>query len=282
MLTTRDLALAADAQSVADRMTPRDRLVTALPGVSLENARRILSENRLEKLPLVDSDDRVVGLITARDILAASAPETSASTRDEQGRLRVAAAVGVIGDYVERAQALVDAGADAIVVDVAHGDSQLVLNSIDAIREQLGDAPLVAGNVATAEGARRLAEAGVDGIKVGVGPGSICITRRVAGVGVPQFTAVLECAAVGHEFDVPIIADGGVRYPGDVAKAMGAGASTVMLGRPGGHRRESGRRNHPWRAQNENGAGYGLPGGDVVSQPAGKSCSAAGTVGRSG
>ena len=140
MLTTRDLALVEDAQSVADRMTPRDRLVTAAPGVSLENARRILSENRLEKLPLVDPDDRGVGLITARDILAASAPETSAATRDEQGRLRVAAAVGVIGDYVERELALADAGADAIVVDVAHGDSQLVLNSIGAIREQPGDA----------------------------------------------------------------------------------------------------------------------------------------------
>ena len=230
MLTSRDIMLADAGQLVSARMTPRDRLITAPPDIGLQPAKRLLSENRLEKLPLVDDENRLVSLITARDILSANAPDTANATQDEQGRLRVAAAVGVVDDYVDRARMLADAGADAIVIDVAHGDSQLMLDAIATLRDQLGDMPLVAGNVATADGARRLAEAGVDAIKVGVGPGSICITRRVAGVAVPQLTAVLECGAVAHQHGIPIIADGGIRYPGDVAKAIAAGASAVMLG----------------------------------------------------
>ena len=230
MLTSRDIMLADAGQLVSARMTPRDRLITAPPDVGLEPAKRLLSENRLEKLPLVDDENRLVSLITARDILSTNAPDTANATQDEQGRLRVAAAVGVVDDYVDRARMLADAEADAIVIDVAHGDSQLMLDAIGTLRDQLGDMTLVAGNVATADGARRLAEAGVDAIKVGVGPGSICITRRVAGVGVPQLTAVLECGAVAHQHGIPIIAAGGIRYPGDVAKALAAGASTVMLG----------------------------------------------------
>ena len=230
MLTTRDVALADDSFLVSERMTPRERLITAGRDVGPETARRMLSDHRLEKLPLVDDDDRVVGLITARDIVAASVPETAGATLDGQGRLRVAAAVGVVGDFAERGRALADAGVDAIVVDVAHGDSQLMLNAVGALREQFGELPVIAGNVATADGARRMADAGVDAIKVGVGPGSVCITRRVAGVGVPQLTAVLECGAVGRKYGIPIIADGGIRYAGDVAKAIAGGASSVMLG----------------------------------------------------
>ena len=157
-------------------------------------------------------------------------PGSDRATLDEQGRFRVAAAVGVIGDFLERSLALVQAGADALVIDIAHGDSELMLSAIDRLRDQLGAVSLVAGNVATAQAAERLIKADVDGIKVGVGPGSMCITRKVAGVGVPQFTAVLETAKVARERGVPLIADGGIRYPGDVAKAVGAGASTVMLG----------------------------------------------------
>ena len=170
----------------------------------------------------------MVGLFTARDLSRESG--FGRSTRDDKGRLRVASAVGVVGDYLERSQALVEAGVDALVIDIAHGDSAHMQSAIHNLREFLGDVPVVAGNVATTEGAERLINAGVDAIKVGVGPGSMCITRLVAGVGVPQFTAVLETAEVAHKRDVPVIADGGIRFAGDVAKAIGAGASTVMLG----------------------------------------------------
>ena len=230
IITTRDTTLADDRSTVAERMTTSAKLVTASPDISMDAAREILSASRLEKLPLVDAAGKLAGLITARDLVAATSPATSGATRDEAGRLRVAAAVGVAGDYIDRAKTLADAGADALVIDIAHGDSELMLNAVSALREHLGDIPLIAGNVATAEATRRLAEAGVDAVKVGVGPGSICITRQVAGVGVPQFTAVMECAEVGHEFNIPIVADGGIRYPGDVSKAIGAGASSVMLG----------------------------------------------------
>ncbi len=228
MLTHRDIELADPDARVSERMTPWERLVVAPRGVSIDEARRSLSEHRIEKLPLVDAEGHLVGLITAKD-LSRNFSLTKA-TRDDKGRLRVAAAVGVVGDYLERAEALVEAGADAIVLDIAHGDSSLMLSAIHALRERLDGVSLVAGNVATAEGTRRLIDAGVDAVKVGVGPGSMCITRLVAGVGVPQFTAVLECAEVARERGVPVIADGGIRYSGDIAKAMGAGASTVMLG----------------------------------------------------
>ena len=228
ILTRRDVELASEGTSVAERMTPWERLLTATSGVSMAEARRVLSERRLEKLPLVDGQGRLVGLITAKD-LARDLALTKA-TRDEKGRLRVAAAVGVVGDFLERAHDLVKAGADALVVDIAHGDSAQMLSAVRQIRECVGAVPLVAGNVATAEGAERVIETGVDAVKVGVGPGSMCITRQMAGVGVPQFTALLETTEVAHKHDVPVIADGGIRNPGDVAKAIGAGASTVMLG----------------------------------------------------
>jgi IMP dehydrogenase len=228
MLTHRDVELADDNLLVSERMTHWEHLVVAPQHVSIEQARQTLSERRLEKLPLVDRQGRLVGLITAKDLSRDSGLD--GVTRDDKGRLRVAAAVGVVGDFMERAQALVEAGADALVIDIAHGDSALMLSAIHQLRERLGDVPLVAGNVATAEATERLIDAGADAIKVGVGPGSMCITRQVAGVGVPQFTAVLESAKVAHKHGVPVIADGGVRYPGDVAKAVGAGASTVMVG----------------------------------------------------
>lgn len=228
ILTQRDVYLASDGVSVSSRMTPRERLLVASGSVLVDKAWEMLSEHRLEKLPLVDEQDRLVGLITAKD-LSRDRSLTSA-TRDEKGRLCVAAAVGVVGDFQERAEALIDADADALVLDIAHGDSALMMSAVRHLRERFGDVSLVGGNVATAEAAERLIEAGVDGLKVGVGPGAMCITRRVAGVGVPQFTAVVETASVARKHGVPIVAEGGIRNSGDVAKAIAGGASTVMLG----------------------------------------------------
>jgi IMP dehydrogenase len=228
ILTRRDVELTEAGISVAERMTPLERLLSAPSGVSMEWARQALFDRRLEKLPLVDGQGRLVGLITAKDLARDLA--LTMATRDEKGRLRVAAAVGVVGDFLERARDLVDAGADALVVDIAHGDSAQMLSAVRQLRECFGALPLVAGNVATGEGTERVIESGVDAVKVGVGPGSMCITRQMAGVGVPQFTALLEAAEVAHKHGVPVIADGGIRNPGDVAKAIGAGASTIMLG----------------------------------------------------
>lgn len=228
ILSRRDVQLVSDKMLVSDRMTPLERLLTAPQDVTLEQARHMLSQSRLEKLPLVDEEGRLVGLITAKDLSKRSGAEHA--SRDSKGRLRVVAAVGVVGDFLKRAQALVEAGADALVIDIAHGNSVLMLSAIRQLRELLGDVPLVAGNVAGGEATKRLIEAGVDAIKVGVGPGALCTTRQVAGVGVPQFTALLQSAEVAHKYGIPIVADGGIRYSGDVAKAIGAGASTVMLG----------------------------------------------------
>ena len=228
ILTHRDVQLAAGTELASERMTPMECLLVAPLDVSMEEARRLLSEKRLEKLPLVDGEGRLAGLITAKD-LARDLALTSA-TRDDKGRLRVAAAVGVVGDFQDRSDALMEAEADTLVIDIAHGDSALMLSAVHQLRDRFDDVSLVAGNVATPEGAERIIEAGVDAIKVGVGPGSMCITRKIAGVGVPQFTAVLKTAEVGRRQGVPVIADGGIREPGDVAKAIGAGASTVMLG----------------------------------------------------
>ena len=187
LITRRDLQLVEDEAAVRERMTPNERLIAGSPGTTLEQARLTMSQHRLEKLPLVDREGRLAGLITTKDL--SKNLGSNRATRDEKGRLRVAAAVGVVGDFLERAHALVRAGADALVIDIAHGDSALMLSAIGQLREQLADVPLVAGNVATSEAAKRLIEADVDGIKVGVGPGSMCITRQVSGVGVPQFTA---------------------------------------------------------------------------------------------
>jgi IMP dehydrogenase len=229
ILTSRDMLLRDDARvCVRDLMTPRERLVTAPPGTTADQAGELLRDHRLEKLPLVDTEGRLAGLITLRDLLQRI--ERPHATKDARGRLAVGAAIGVRGDYRERAKALVEAGADVLVLDIAHGHAERAMAAIGEVREWIGDVEIIAGNVATAQGARDLIAAGADAVKVGVGPGSVCTTRVVAGVGVPQFSAVMECAEVCAAADIPLIADGGVRAGGDVAKAIGAGASTVMVG----------------------------------------------------
>ncbi|MEW6582714.1 MAG: IMP dehydrogenase [Actinomycetota bacterium] len=229
ILTHRDVLLRDDPSTpVRTLMTPRDRLVTAPPGTTAERAAELLRDNRVEKLPLVDDDGRLAGLITLRDVL--QRVERPQATKDSRGRLVVGAAIGVRGDFRERAKALVDAGADVLVLDIAHGHAERALAAIGEVREWVGGVEIIAGNVATADGARDLIAAGADAVKVGVGPGSVCTTRVVAGVGVPQFSAVMECAEACAKHDVPMIADGGIRSGGDVAKAIGAGASSVMVG----------------------------------------------------
>ena len=229
ILTTRDLALSPPGSDlVGAHATSRDRLVTAAPGVPLEEARDLLHARRLEKLPLVGTDGRIAGLITMRDLVALR--DRPLATKDERGRLLVAAAIGVRDDWMERAHALVAAGADALVLDIAHGHAEHAVQALLELRAALPNAQLVAGNVATGDGARDLCAAGADAVKVGVGPGSACTTRIVAGVGVPQLTAVLDAVAACRAHDVPVIADGGIREPGDVAKAIAAGAETVMVG----------------------------------------------------
>jgi IMP dehydrogenase len=216
------------ATPVREIMTPRERLVTAPSGTTADRAAELLRDNRVEKLPLVDGAGRLAGLITLRDLL--QRVERPLATKDARGRLAVGAAIGVRGDYRERAKALAEAGADVLVLDIAHGHAERAIAAIGEVREWVGEVEIIAGNVATAQGALDLVAAGADAVKVGVGPGSVCTTRVVAGVGVPQFSAVLECAEACAAHDVPVIADGGIRAGGDVAKAIGAGASTVMVG----------------------------------------------------
>jgi IMP dehydrogenase len=227
ILTNRDLRFEKNVdQPISALMTSRD-LVTAPVGTTLPEAERILGRNKIEKLPVVDSDGRLRGLITVKDIQKKL--EYPQATKDDRGRLRVGAAVGVGPEAVERAQALVAAGADVLVVDTAHGHSTGVLEMVKKIKDA-SDVEIVAGNVATGEGARALIDAGADTIKIGIGPGSICTTRVVAGVGVPQVTAIYDCAEVAAAEGVPIIGDGGMTTSGDIAKAIAAGADTVMLG----------------------------------------------------
>ncbi|MHB1159874.1 MAG: IMP dehydrogenase [Chloroflexota bacterium] len=228
MLSRRDILFAADSEPVRDRMTPRDRLIVAPAGSGTAVARELIEQHRVEKVPLVDDDDVLRGLVTAKDLVRSL--QFPYSTKDSKGRLRVGAAIGVVGDYLERARALVEAEADLLVVDVAHGDTDLMIRAVEAVHGALGSVELVAGNVATSTGAANLVSAGVDAVKVGVGPGSICITRMVAGVGVPQLTAVMDSAREAARSGVPIIADGGIRNSGDITKALAAGASSVMIG----------------------------------------------------
>ena len=229
LVSTRDVLFAPDASApVSSVMTSGERLVSAPFGISLEDARQKLHEHRVEKLPLLDGDGRVVGLITAQDIIKlARHPD---ATKDAKGRLRVAAAVGVRPADLERAAQCVAAGADVLVVDIAHGHSDHAIQMVRALKQRYPDLDVIAGNVAAADGVRDLAEAGADAVKVGVGSGSICITRLVTGFGVPQLTAILDCAEAARALDLPLIADGGVRNGGDLTKALAAGASTVMLG----------------------------------------------------
>ncbi len=227
IITTRDLLFERDAHKQLSEIMTRD-VVTAPPDTTLEQAEKILHEHRIEKLPLVDSNGKLVGLITMKDIMKIS--EYPKATKDTRGRLAVGGAVGVKSTEIKRVERLLEAGADCIVVDIAHGDSKLEMDVINSIRKQFTSAQIIGGNVATAEGTQRLIDVGVDAVKVGVGPGSICITRIVAGAGVPQLTAVMNCAEVARPQNIPIIADGGIRASGDVVKALAAGASSVMIG----------------------------------------------------
>ncbi len=227
IITRRDIRF-ADSGKVSDYMTPHEELVKVGPGVGPEEARRILRERKVEKLPVVDEDGRLIGLITAKDIFNTSVNESA--VLDAKGRLRVAAAVGPGPDLPDRASLLAEAGVDAFVVDTAHGHSKRVGEAVRYLKAHYPDIDVVAGNVATAEGARYLIDAGADAVKVGVGPGSICTTRVVAGVGVPQLTAIMDVASVARDAGVPVIADGGIRYSGDIVKALAAGADSVMIG----------------------------------------------------
>ncbi|OIQ20750.1 MAG: IMP dehydrogenase [Bacteriovorax sp. MedPE-SWde] len=232
ILTSRDMRFESNlSQKVKDLMTPKDRLITAESSIELEKAKSILHEHRIEKLLVVDKSGKLQGLITIKDILKnINYPN---SNKDEFGRLRVAAAIGVGEKEVKRAQALMAANVDCIIIDTAHGHSKGVIDMVKTIRSLVPSGQsldIVAGNVATAKACEALIEAGVDGVKVGIGPGSICTTRVVAGIGVPQLSAVMECASVCKKAGIPFIADGGIKYSGDMVKAIAAGASCVMLG----------------------------------------------------
>ena len=229
LVSTRDLMFEHDPERrVTEVMTPREKLVTVGEHISLEQARDVLHKHRIEKLPVLDQSGQLQGLITAQDI--AKQEQWPDATKDSRGRLRVAAAVGVRPSDMDRATACVHAGADALVVDIAHGHSDNALNMVRALKERFSNVDVVGGNVATADGVRDMVEAGADAVKVGVGAGSICITRIVTGFGMPQLSAVDECAQAGQALGVPIIADGGIRNSGDITKALATGASSVMLG----------------------------------------------------
>jgi IMP dehydrogenase len=229
ILTARDLLFEDnDLNRVSELMTPMKSLHTASADASIDEARQLLRKYKLEKLPLVDEEGHLRGLITSKDMVTLA--ERPQACKDSKGQLTVGAAVGIREGYIERARALVDAGVDVLVVDVAHGHSDRVLNVVRELKKELGQVDVIAGNVATPEGTKDLIDAGADAIKVGIGSGSICITRIVTGAGVPQLTAVLECAEAARKSDIPIIADGGIRNSGDITKALAAGASSVMIG----------------------------------------------------
>ncbi len=225
ILTNRDMRFEKDFSKRVDEVMTKMPLVTAKPGITLEEAAERMNEHKIEKLPIIDEEGRLKGLVTIKDIKKKI--EYPNANKDEYGRLRVGAAIGV--NQLDRARALVEAGVDVLVLDSAHGHSQGIIDTLKRIKDEL-DIDVIAGNVATAEATEDLIKAGADAVKVGIGPGSICTTRIVAGVGVPQISAIDECAAVAKEYDVPIIADGGIKYSGDVAKALAVGASSVMIG----------------------------------------------------
>ncbi|MFC4634130.1 IMP dehydrogenase [Dokdonia ponticola] len=228
IVTNRDLRFEKNNDRPVSEVMTSENLVTAAEGTSLAQAEEILQDHKIEKLPVVTDDNTLVGLITFRDITKLTLKPNA--NKDSYGRLRVAAAIGVTGDAVERAGALVNAGVDAIVIDTAHGHTKGVVSVLKAVKKVYPNLDCVVGNIATGEAAKYLVEAGADAVKVGIGPGSICTTRVVAGVGFPQFSAVLECAAAIKGSGVPVIADGGIRYTGDIPKAIAAGADCVMLG----------------------------------------------------
>lgn len=226
IVTERDLLFAGGKGRISDVMT-RD-VVTASPGVSLDEARQMLHKHRIEKLPIVDESGTIRGLITSKDIT--NNDDYPNASKDKKGRPLVGAAVGVKGDFMERSEALLEAGADVLVVDIAHGHSENAISTLRNIKKAFPDCELIAGNIATARGAEDLIAAGVDAVKVGVGSGSICITRVITGSGVPQLTAVIDCARVCKDHGIPVISDGGTRNSGDATKALAAGASSVMVG----------------------------------------------------
>lgn len=228
VLTNRDLRFCKDRNMLIQDLMTKDRLITAPEQTTLKQAEEILHEYRIEKLPIVDKNNKLVGLITYKDIIKVK--NYPNSSKDDGGRLRVAAAVGVTADMMQRIEALVAVGVDFICIDTAHGHSQGVLTTIKAAKEKFPHLDIVGGNVATGAAAKALADAGVDAVKVGVGPGSICTTRVVAGVGVPQLSAIYEAAVLLKNTGIPIIGDGGIRYTGDMVKALAAGANTIMAG----------------------------------------------------
>ncbi|MDH5657958.1 MAG: IMP dehydrogenase [Nitrosopumilus sp.] len=226
IITERDLLFADPNMKIKDVMT-KD-VVTAKPGVTLDESKEILHKHRIEKLPIIDDSRTIKGLITSKDITNnADFPNAS---KDRKGRPLVGAAVGVKGDFLERSESLLESGADVLVVDIAHGHSENAMSTVRNIKKAFPDCELIAGNIATAHGAEDLIKAGVDAVKVGVGSGSICITRVITGSGVPQLTAVMDCAKIGKDYGIPIISDGGTRTSGDATKALAAGASSVMIG----------------------------------------------------
>jgi len=228
IITNRDLRFEPDEDQQVSEIMTRDHLITAPVGTGLEEAKQLLMKYKIEKLPVVDKQGVLRGLITYKDIMKKIRHPNAC--KDKHGRLRVGAAVGVTGDTGERVAALVKAGVDLVIVDTAHGHSQGVVDTARMLRKKFPSLNLVAGNVGTKEGTRALIRAGVDAVKVGIGPGSICTTRVVAGVGVPQVTAIMECAGVAHKTGIPVIADGGIKQTGDIAKAIAAGADSVMIG----------------------------------------------------
>ncbi len=227
IITRRDIIFETNNKSKVSDLMTKD-VITAKTGITIEQAKETLHKQRIEKLPVIDEKRRIVGLITSKDILKME--QYPHASKDKKGRLLVGAAVGVKGDYLDRTEALLEAGADVLVVDIAHGHSENAINTVCMIKKAFPECELIAGNVATGEGTRDLIKAGVDAVKVGVGSGSICITRVVTGSGVPQLTAVLESVKVAREYGIPVISDGGVRNSGDMTKALAAGASSVMVG----------------------------------------------------
>jgi IMP dehydrogenase len=227
IITRRDITFEKNNKLKVSELMTKD-VITAKVGITIDQAKDILHNKRIEKLPVVDDKKHIVGLITSKDILKME--QYPYASKDKKGRLLVGAAVGIKGDYLERTEALLEAGADVIVVDIAHGHSENAINTVHMIKKAFPDSELIAGNVATGEGSRDLIKAGVDAVKVGVGSGSICITRVVTGSGVPQLTAVIDSVKVARDYEVPIISDGGIRNSGDITKALAAGASSVMIG----------------------------------------------------
>ncbi len=228
IVTNRDLRFEKNTDRPVVEVMTKENLITTSESIELSKAEVILQENRIEKLPVVDTDNKLIGLITYRDIIKVK--EHPTSCKDELGRLRVAAAVGVTEDTLERVEKLVDAGVDAIVIDTAHGHTIGVVEKLKSVKTKFKDLEVIVGNIATAEAARFLVDAGADAVKVGIGPGSICTTRIIAGVGVPQLSAINDVAKALKDTGVPVIADGGIRYTGDIVKALAAGADSVMLG----------------------------------------------------